>query len=47
LVITETCEIIKGGSEKGEQPNTDLGWGDNDEIARTKDNEFHLIPKFS
>lgn len=49
LVITETCETIKGDSEKGKQPNTNLGWGDDDddEIARTKDNEFHLIPKFS
>jgi hypothetical protein len=45
LVITETSETIKGGSEKEEQPNTNLGWGDDDdeinEIARTKDNEFH------
>jgi len=41
---------MKGGSEKGEQPNTNLGCGDDgddDDIARIKDNEFHLIPKCS
>jgi hypothetical protein len=47
LVITETWETRKGGSEKGEQRNTNLGWGDDDETARIEDNEFHLIPKFS
>jgi hypothetical protein len=46
LVKTETCETIKGGSGKGEQPNTNLEWGDDDDddddkIARTKNNEFH------